>query len=121
MKRIDKSQLELVQMYPVLDDPNTAEKLEEIELLHEPAKRHRKLTGEVKAIIGGHVLSLSEQDQKAGYLRVGEFLVPFTVEMTKESDVSFTRGGKTTAKLKLAPEAKSDDGDGGDDGEGDDE
>ena len=98
-------QKELVDdMLPELKDDETARKLDEMYPLDEDAKRHAKLKREIKESIKGFVLGLKVEDQAVGRVRIGDYVLPFTVKDEEETDVSFTRGGKKKVLIRFKPE-----------------
>lgn len=100
-------QKELVTgLIPTMKDENgeTKAKLDEMYPLRPDAKRHNKLEREIKETVKGFVLGLSEKDQAIGQVRIGEYVLPFSVSDEKETPVSFTRGGKKKVLIRFKPE-----------------
>lgn len=100
-----KGQKEIVDdILPKLEDDETAKKLERIFKLHGAAKEHDKLVNEVKDTVKGFVLCLSETDKEVGKLRIGDFVIPFSVTKVEAKQVSFPRKAGTKVNVKFAIE-----------------
>jgi len=104
MRRLN-GQVELMaDNYPTLEDEDLAADLERADRLREGATEYQGLMKGIKEKVKGFVLGLAEEDRGVGKVRVGDFLIPFTLKEEEEQEVEFTRGGGTKVTLKLKPE-----------------
>jgi len=94
----------VADMLPELKDDETAEKLDRVYELRDDAREYNKALSDVKDVVKGFVLGLKPEDQAVGKVRIGDYVLPFTVKDEEETDVSFVRGGKKKVLIKFKPE-----------------